>query len=90
LRIRERKILQRLWLAPMWLSPLSGGQTVQAEKTDITVNQQGSAIIHMPAGTKLSEVVKALNTLGATPLDLLTILQAMKSAGALHAELEVI
>jgi flagellar P-ring protein FlgI len=44
----------------------------------------------MPAGTKLSEVVKALNTLGATPLDLLTILQAMKSAGALHAELEVI
>jgi flagellar P-ring protein precursor FlgI len=71
-------------------APLSGGQTVQAEKTDITVNQQGSAIIHMPAGTKLSEVVKALNTLGATPLDLLTILQAMKSAGALHAELEVI
>jgi flagellar P-ring protein precursor FlgI len=70
--------------------PLSGGQTVQAEKTDITVNQQGSAIIQMPAGTKLSEVVKALNTLGATPLDLLTILQAMKSAGALHAELEVI
>ena len=70
--------------------PLSGGRTVQAEKTDITVNQQGSAIIHMPAGTKLSEVVKALNTLGATPLDLLTILQAMKSAGALHAELEVI
>ena len=44
----------------------------------------------MPAGTRLSEVVKALNTLGATPLDLLTILQAMKSAGALHAELEVI
>ncbi len=71
-------------------APLSGGRTVQAEKTDITVNQQGSAIIHMPAGTRLSEVVKALNTLGATPMDLLSILQAMKSAGALHAEIEVI
>ncbi len=71
-------------------APLSQGRTVQAEKTDITVNQQGSAIIHMPAGTKLADVVKALNTLGATPLDLLAILQAMKSAGALHAEIEVI
>ena len=70
--------------------PLSTGQTVQTAKTDINVNQQGSAIIHMPAGTKLTDVVKALNTLGATPLDLLAILQAMKSAGALHAEIEVI
>jgi flagellar P-ring protein precursor FlgI len=44
----------------------------------------------MPAGTKLADVVKALNSLGATPQDLLAILQAMKSAGALNAELEVI
>ena len=44
----------------------------------------------MPAGTKLSEVVKALNALGATPQDLLAILQAIKSAGALNAEIEVI
>ena len=71
-------------------APLSQGQTVQADKTDITVNQQGSALIHLPAGTRLADVVKALNTLGATPLDLLAILQAMKSAGALHADIEVI
>ena len=71
-------------------APLSQGRTVQAEKTDITINQQGSSIIHMPAGTKLADVVKALNTLGASPMDLLAILQAMKSAGALHAEIEVI
>ena len=70
--------------------PLSQGQTVKAERSDIVVNQQGSALIHMPAGTRLTDVVKALNTLGATPLDLLAILQAMKSAGALHAEIEVI
>ncbi len=66
------------------------GQTVQAERSDITVNQQGSALIHLPAGAKLAEVVKALNMLGATPQDLHAILQAMKSAGALRAEIEVI
>ncbi len=66
------------------------GSTVQAEKSDISVTQQGGALVNMAAGTKLADVVKALNALGATPLDLLAILQAMKSAGALHAEIEVI
>jgi flagellar P-ring protein FlgI len=70
--------------------PLSGGQTVVAEKTDISITQQPGNIIQMAAGTKLTDVVKALNALGATPMDLLAILQAMKSAGALTAELEVI
>ena len=70
--------------------PLSGGQTVVAEKADVSINQQGGALVQMAAGTKLTDVVKALNVLGATPLDLLAILQAMKSAGALNAELEVI
>ena len=69
---------------------LAGGTTVQAEKSDIAITQQGGAIVQMPAGTKLSDVVKALNAIGATPMDLLAILQAMKSAGALNAELEVI
>ena len=69
---------------------LSQGQTVSGEKTDITVAQQGGALVQMPAGTKLTDVVKALNALGATPQDLLAILQAMKSAGALNAEIEVI
>ena len=69
---------------------LAQGQTVQAEKSDIAIAQEGSALVQMPAGTRLSDVVKALNALGATPLDLLAILQAMKSAGALHAEIEVI
>ncbi|HEX2013037.1 MAG TPA: flagellar basal body P-ring protein FlgI [Roseateles sp.] len=69
---------------------LSGGQTVVTEKTDIAVKQEPGALINMPAGTKLADVVKALNALGATPQDLLAILQAMKSAGAIMAELEVI
>jgi flagellar P-ring protein precursor FlgI len=69
---------------------LAGGQTVVAEKNDIALTQQGGSIVNMPAGTQLTDVVKALNALGATPMDLLAILQAMKSAGALKAELEVI
>jgi flagellar P-ring protein precursor FlgI len=69
---------------------LSGGQTVVTEKNDIALTQQGGSIVNMPAGTQLTDVVKALNALGATPMDLLAILQAMKSAGALNAELEVI
>ncbi len=70
--------------------PLAQGQTVRADRSDITVNQQGSALIHLPSGAKLTDVVKALNTLGATPQDLHAILQAMKSAGALRADIEVI
>ncbi len=69
---------------------LSPGQTVVSEKADISIQQQGGSIIALPAGAQLADVVKALNSLGATPQDLLAILQAMKSAGALQAELEVI
>ena len=69
---------------------LSGGQTTVTEKTDISIKQEPGSLIQLPAGARLNDVVKALNTLGATPQDLLAILQAMKSAGALNAELEVI
>lgn len=66
------------------------GQTVVREKVDIAITQQGGTLMQLNAGVKLSDVVTALNALGATPQDLLAILQAMKSAGALNAELEVI
>jgi flagellar P-ring protein precursor FlgI len=71
-------------------NPLARGDTVVAEKADIAIAQQTGSLVQMPAGAKLADVVKALNSLGATPQDLLAILQAMKSAGALNAELEVI
>ena len=70
--------------------PFGRGDTVVSEKTDISIQQQPGSLVQMPAGTQLADVVKALNALGATPQDLLAILQAMKSAGALQAELEVI
>ena len=68
----------------------SGGQTVVGEKADISIRQEAGALIQMPAGTRLSEVVKALSLLGATPQDLVGILQALRAAGSLQAELEVI
>ncbi len=71
-------------------NPLAGGDTRVVEKSDIAITQQGGALMQLPPGAKLADVVKALNTLGATPQDLLAILQAMKTAGALNAEIEVI
>ena len=61
-----------------------------AEKANIQINQEPGNIIQMPPSPQLTDVVRALNALGATPQDLLAILQAIKAAGALNAELEVI
>lgn len=69
---------------------LSGGQTVVTNQTDIQIKQDAGALMNVKAGANLAEVVKALNALGANPQDLLAILQAMKAAGALRAELEII
>ncbi|WP_435628385.1 flagellar basal body P-ring protein FlgI [Candidatus Ferrigenium straubiae] len=69
---------------------LSRGQTVQTEKATIDVKADQGGLVQLSKGASLSEVVKALNSIGATPQDLLAILQAMKSSGALRAELEII
>ncbi len=68
----------------------SEGRTVKTDKTTIDVKSDKGGLVELTKGVSLSEVVKALNAIGATPQDLLAILQAMKSSGALHAELEVI
>ena len=56
----------------------------------IDIKQEGGALLNVKTGASLAEVVKALNAIGANPQDLTAILQAMKAAGALRAELEVI
>jgi flagellar P-ring protein precursor FlgI len=71
-------------------NPLSQGQTVVTEKTNIQIKQEPGILIQVPPAPQLADVVRALNALGATPQDLLAILQAIKAAGALNAELEVI
>jgi flagellar P-ring protein precursor FlgI len=60
------------------------------QNADIQVKQDNGSLMSIKAGANLAEVVKALNALGANPLDLLAILQAMKAAGALRADLEII
>ncbi len=71
-------------------NPLSDGQTVVTQKADVQIKSEDGELVVVPSSASLNEVVKALNAVGATPQDLLSILQAMKAAGALKAELEVI
>ncbi len=71
-------------------NPLAGGQTVVTERNQIDVKQESGALMNVKAGANLADVVKALNALGANPMDLISILQAMKAAGALRAEIEII
>lgn len=70
--------------------PFSNGQTVVAQQSQIQLKQDNGSLRMVTAGANLAEVVKALNSLGATPADLMSILQAMKAAGALRADLEII
>jgi flagellar P-ring protein precursor FlgI len=69
---------------------LSGGQAASVANAQIEIRQEGAALMNLKAGANLAEIVRALNALGANPQDLIAILQAMKTAGALRAELEII
>lgn len=69
---------------------LSAGQTAVTQTGQVDIKQDGGNLMRFKPGANLAEVVKALNAVGATPMDLVNILQAMKAAGALRAELEVI
>ena len=71
-------------------APLSGGQTVVTQNSQIGIQQEPGQLMLMGPAVQLSDVVKGLNAIGASPQDLLAILQAMKAAGALRAELEII
>ena len=66
------------------------GSTVVAEKADITIRQEGGSLMMLEGSARLADVVKALNSLGASAQDLIAILQALKAAGSLKAELEII
>jgi flagellar P-ring protein precursor FlgI len=69
---------------------LSGGQTVVTQQSNIQIRAEPGMLMELQAAPQLADVVRSLNALGATPQDLLAILQAIKAAGALNAELEVI
>ena len=68
----------------------AGGRTAVVNQSTVEINAEKGRVIQLNRGAVLADVVKALNAVGATPQDLVAILQAMKAAGALHAELEII
>jgi flagellar P-ring protein FlgI len=71
-------------------APLSSGKTEVVANTTLTVKEQPASLVAINAGATVEELVKALNALRVTPRDLIAILQAIKDAGALQADMEII
>ena len=69
--------------------PLSEGETETTEETDITVEEEEGHMTVVESKGTIQDLVTALNTIGATPRDIIAIIQQIKAAGALHAELEI-
>jgi flagellar P-ring protein precursor FlgI len=69
---------------------LSGGETVGVTNAQVSIESKPGLVVSLPNSALLSDVVNALNSIGATPQDLLAILQAIKVSGSLNAELEII
>jgi flagellar P-ring protein precursor FlgI len=67
-----------------------GGRTVVTDQSDVNVSEDNRQLFHVPEGTSLGDVVKALNAIGVSPRDLIAVFQAIKASGALQAELEII
>ena len=67
-----------------------GGSTIVTPDSDVRVAEEKNQLILIPPGNTIGELVKGLNAIGVTPRDLITILQALKAAGALQGELEII
>jgi len=70
--------------------PFSYGTTIVTKKSDVEVTEDKASTVVLPATANINDIVGALNAVGATPRDTISILQAMKAAGAIHAELQLI
>ena len=70
--------------------PFSRGQTALEPNSTITARQEENVVSRVGPGASLAEVVDALNALGASPADLVAILEGLKQAGSLTAELVII
>ena len=71
-------------------NPFSAGATVGFANPQISIEKSSASVINMPANSNLNDLVKALNSIGVAPIDLISILQALKKAGSLQAELIII
>jgi flagellar P-ring protein precursor FlgI len=71
-------------------NPLAAGKTATTQNTTVTVKEQPGHVMALSSGATIEELVRALNALKVTPRDLIAVLQAIKEAGALQAQLEII
>lgn len=71
-------------------APFTYGQTAIVGQPQAQVNEEEAKLMVIPEGAQITDLVKALNAIGATPRDLISILQSIQAAGALQGELEVI
>jgi flagellar P-ring protein precursor FlgI len=67
-----------------------GGQTVVTKDTSVSLQEEKKQLMVIPRGVTIQDVVMALNAIGVTPRDLITIIQTIKAAGALQADLKII
>lgn len=74
---------------PPPLSP-KGAKTVVVPQQEADVIEEDSKIVFMRGGTTIGDLIRGLNAIGVTPRDLISILQAIKASGALHADLEIL
>lgn len=70
--------------------PFGRGQTVASPKSSVSVEQGGGHMFKWPAGASLQRIIDVINSIGATPDDIMAILQALDQAGAIEGELVVI
>ena len=71
-------------------APMSQGQTTVTPSTELDVNEGDAKLVTLDAGATLADVVRALNLLGVTPRDIIAVMQALKAAGALRAEIVIL
>jgi len=97
----EKKVSQPLPFAPgapVGSAPIKeggvimapGGQTVVTPESQVIVAEEKKQLLVVPRGVTIQEVVRALNAIGVSPRDLITIMQVIKAAGALQADLRII
>jgi len=67
-----------------------GGQTVVSPDSEVYATEEDNKLLLVPSGSTIGELVRALNAIGVTPRDLMTILMSIKAAGALQAEIEIL
>jgi flagellar P-ring protein precursor FlgI len=68
---------------------MSGGRTAVTPNTDIQSNESGPQLVELPSTSTVADLTNAMNAVGASPRDLIAVLQGMDEAGALHGTLTI-